>query len=262
VSAPRDIAILYADEALVAVDKPPGLLVHRSGLADGENDVLVDRVRRTTGRLLFPIHRLDRATSGIVLFAADRQLAGALGAEFMARRVDKRYLAVCRGWPEPEGLIDHALDAPGMPEKKPARTAWTRLATAELPIAVGRYPSVRLALIEARPETGRYRQIRRHFKHLSHHLIGDTSHGDGRHNRFARMHLGAHRLLLHAWGIRLAHPATGLPIAISAPPDADFRRALERLGWLTFADAGPDFGPEPSADPPCSSNGGRSRGQG
>jgi tRNA pseudouridine65 synthase len=249
VSAVRDIAILHADEALVAVDKPPGLLVHRSGLADGEDDVLVDRVRRATGRMLFPIHRLDRATSGVVLFAADRQLAGALGAEFMARRVDKRYLSVCRGWPDPEGLIDHPLDAPGMPEKKPARTAWTRLGTAELPIPVGRYPSVRLALVEARPETGRYRQIRRHFKHASHHLIGDTSHGDGRHNRFARMHLGVHRLLLHAWGIRLAHPATGVPIAIHAPPDAEFRRALERLGWGGFAEAVPAFNSEAQLPP-------------
>ncbi len=240
-SPPRDIEIVHADEALVAVDKPPGLLVHRSGLADGEDDVLVDRVRRATGRMLFPIHRLDRATSGIVLFAADRALAGALGAEFMARRVDKRYLAVCRGWPEAEGLIDHPLDAPGMPEKKAARTAWTRLATAELPIPVGRYESVRLALVEARPETGRYRQIRRHFKHASHHLIGDTSHGDGRHNRFARMHLGVHRLLLHAWGLRLAHPATGEPITITAPPDAEFRQAMARLGWQDYADAVPAF---------------------
>jgi len=241
VSSPRDIAILHADAALVAVDKPPGLLVHRSGLADGEDDVLVDRVRRATGRMLFPIHRLDRATSGVVLFAADRALAGALGAEFMARRVDKRYLAICRGWPEAEGLIDHPLDAPGMPQKKPARTAFRRLAIAELPIPVGRYPSVRLALVEARPETGRYRQIRRHFKHASHHLIGDTSHGDGRYNRFARMHLGVHRLLLHAWGIRLAHPATGEPITITAPPDAEFRRALARLGWQEFGDATPTF---------------------
>jgi tRNA pseudouridine65 synthase len=241
VSPPRDIAILHADAALVAVDKPPGLLVHRSGLADGEDDVLVDRVRRATGRMLFPIHRLDRATSGVVLFAADRALAGALGAEFMARRVDKRYLAICRGWPEAEGLIDHPLDAPGMPQKKPARTAFRRLAIAELPIPVGRYPSVRLALVEARPETGRYRQIRRHFKHASHHLIGDTSHGDGRYNRFARMHLGVHRLLLHAWGIRLAHPATGEPITITAPPDAEFRRALARLGWQEFGDATPTF---------------------
>jgi tRNA pseudouridine65 synthase len=250
VNPPRDITVLYADEALVAVDKPPGLLIHRSGLADGEHDVLVDRVRRATGRMLFPIHRLDRATSGVVLFAADRALAGVLGAEFMARRVDKRYLAVCRGWPEAEGLIDHPLDAPGMPEKKPARTAWSRLATVELPIPVGRYPSVRLALVEARPETGRYRQIRRHFKHSSHHLIGDTSHGDGRHNRFARMHLGAHRLLLHAWGIRLSHPATGEPIAIAAPPDNEFRRVLERIGWLPFAGAVPQFESGPSSRAP------------
>jgi tRNA pseudouridine65 synthase len=249
VTSARDIAIVHADAALVAVDKPPGLLVHRSGLADGEDDVLVDRVRRATGRMLFPIHRLDRATSGLVLFAADRDLAARLGAEFMARRVDKRYLAVCRGWPDPEGVIDHPLDAPGMPEKKPARTAWTRLAIAELPIPVGRYASVRLALVEARPETGRYRQIRRHFKHASHHLIGDTSHGDGRLNRFARMHLGVHRLLLHAWGIRLAHPATGEPIAITAPPDAEFRQAMARLGWADVAHAGPAFEDGPVREP-------------
>lgn len=223
--------IIHADEALVAVNKPPGIAAHRSQLVGADDDYLVDRVREITGRTLYLVHRLDRATSGVNLFAASRELAASLGEQFMSRAVDKTYLAVCRGWPDETGAIDYALDAPGKREPKPALTEFKRLATVEVPIALGRYPAQRYALVAAYPRTGRYQQIRRHFHHVSHHLIGDTTHGRGDHNRLFRQYYGAHRLLLHAWRIALTHPVSGAPVGFEAPLDASFQRVIDTFGW-------------------------------
>jgi tRNA pseudouridine65 synthase len=230
------LAILHRDEHLLAVDKPTGLAVHRSELTGADDDFLVERVRRETARHWFLAHRLDRATSGVVLLAADKQVAAALGEQFMSRAVRKTYLAVCRGWPESPGTIDHPLDAPGRPDAKEATTNYRVLATHTWDIAMGRYPQQRYALVEVEPVTGRYRQIRRHFKHVSHHLIGDTSEGRGDHNRLFRQHLRVHRLLLHAWRIALAHPVTGAPLALEAPLDAEWHRVLDAFGWTTALD--------------------------
>lgn len=223
--------VLYRDEHLIAVDKPAGLAAHRSRLIGSDDAYLVERLREETARHYVLVHRLDRATSGVVLAACERGVAAELGAQFMARTVSKRYLAVCRGWPEPEGTIDKALDAPGKREPKPALTRYRRLATAELDIALGRYPQQRYALLQVAPKTGRYQQIRRHFHHISHHLIGDTTHGRGDHNRLFRQHLGVFRLLLHAWRIGFTHPVTGEALAIEAPLDQTFQRVFARLGW-------------------------------
>lgn len=231
------LPVLYQDEALAVVNKPAGLMVHDSALARGESDFAADRLREQFGRPIFLIHRLDRATSGCLLLAFDRDTASLLGKTFMARDVDKavvekHYLAVCRGWPEPaDGVIDHPLDGgPGKPQKKPAITRYTRLATAELPHADARHESSRYALLRCSLDTGRFRQIRRHLKHLSHHLIGDSSHGDGRHNRAFRL-LGVHRMLLHASELGFLHPHSGARVRVTAPGDAQWQRAMTLLAW-------------------------------
>jgi tRNA pseudouridine65 synthase len=225
------IGVLHLDESIAVVDKPAGLMVHDSGLARGEDDFLADRLREQFGKPVFLIHRLDRATSGCLLLAFDRDAAGALGKAFMSREVEKEYLAVCRGWPEGEFVVDHALDGgPGRPEKKPATTRFRRIATGELPLPSSGFGTSRYALLRCWPETGRYRQIRRHLKHASHHLVGDTSHGDGRHNRNFRMH-GVHRMLLHARRLAFAHPLGGQRIEAVAPLDAEFRKAFALFGW-------------------------------
>lgn len=221
-----EVPVLYADDALAVVDKPAGVAMHDSRLTGGESDFLVDRLRAQFGRPVFLAHRLDRATSGCVLVAFDRASAAALGEQLMSREVDKQYLAVCRGWPEPAFVVDHPLDGgPGKPQKKPAVTEFVRLATLELPVPAGAFPTSRYALLRARPTTGRFRQIRRHLKHASHHLIGDTSHGDGRHNRTFRA-LGIHRMLLHAEALAFRHPGDGRRLRIEAPPTGEFARAL------------------------------------
>jgi tRNA pseudouridine65 synthase len=221
-----DLTVLYRDEWLAVVDKPAGLMVHDSALARGETDFAADRLRAQFGKQIFLVHRLDRATSGCLLLAFDRDTASALGKVLMSREVDKDYLAVCRGWPEPHFIVDHPLDGgPGKPLKKPAVTEFERLATVELEIPSAGFATSRYALLRARPQTGRFRQIRRHLKHMSHHLIGDSSHGDGRHNRAFRV-LGVHRMLLHARRLAFVHPLGGMRIEVAAPLDAEFARAL------------------------------------
>ena len=222
-----DLDVLYHDDFLAVVDKPAGLMVHDSKLARDETDFAADRLREQFGKPIFLVHRLDRATSGCLLLAFDRDSASLLGKALMSRGVEKDYLAVCRGWPaEAEFSVDHPLDGgPGKPQKKPAVTHFEKLATAELDQPSAGFATSRYALLRARPETGRFRQIRRHLKHLSHHLIGDTSHGDGRHNRAFRMR-GIHRMLLHAERLAFAHPHDGRRIVVDALPDAEFARAL------------------------------------
>lgn len=223
---PQLLQLLHSDDALAVVNKPAGLMVHDSKLAGGEFDFLADRLREQLGRPIFLVHRLDRATSGCLLAAFDRETASRLGQVMMSRDVEKDYWAVCRGWPEEHFVVDHPLDGgPGKPQKKPAVTRFTRLATCELPMPSQGFETSRYALLYAQPETGRFRQIRRHLKHVFHHLIGDTSHGDGRHNRNFRM-LGVHRMLLHARRLAFTHPRSGERIVVEAPVDAEFARAL------------------------------------
>ena len=225
------LPVLYCDDYLAVIDKPAGLMVHDSKLARGETDFAADRLRAQFGRPIFLIHRLDRATSGCLLLAFDRDTASVLGKRLMSQEVDKEYLAVCRGWPAETFTVDHPLDGgPGKPEKKPAVTHFTRLATGELPVPSNGFETSRYALLQCRLETGRFRQIRRHLKHAFHHMIGDTSHGDGRHNLQFRMR-GVHRMLLHASRLSFDHPASGVRIDVVAPLDAEFRKAFALFGW-------------------------------
>ncbi len=242
------LPILYRDRWLVAVNKPAGLLVHRSELDAERSDFLLQRLRDQLGQRLYPLHRLDKPTSGALLFALDSDTARLLGEQFSGDGIDKRYLAVVRGWTEESGTIDYPLlplrDHPRQkgrerPPKaaQPARTDYRRLASAELPHAVGRYPTARYSLLELRLHSGRRRQIRRHLKHIFHPVIGDSSHGDGAHNRFFREQFDCRRLLLHARSLALAHPRSGAPLRIDAPLCGVMARVCEQLfGAMRCAD--------------------------
>ena len=234
---PAALPVLYADETLAVVSKPAGLMVHDSALARGETDFAADRLREQFGKPIFLVHRLDRATSGCLLLAFDRETASALGKTLMSHEVEKDYWAVCRGWPaEPVFTVDHPLDGgPGKPLKKPAITEFEVLATCELALPSSGFETSRYAWLRASPRTGRFRQIRRHLKHMFHHMIGDSSHGDGRHNRNFRM-LGIHRMLLHARRLAFVHPHTGERIEAHAPVDAEFAKALALFDVAPAAD--------------------------
>lgn len=228
------LALLHRDAHVVAVHKPPGLLVHRSPISR-DSVFLLQRLRDQLGNRVYPVHRLDRATSGVIVFGLDPATAAALAAGFSRGTVTKHYLAVARGWVDAQGLIDHPVrDEDGDTDARPALTRYRRLATVELPDAVDRYPSTRYSLVAVEPLTGRRQQIRKHFKHISHHLIGDTTHGNGRHNRFFRARFGIDRLLLQAQRLAFTHPATGARIALEALPDPAWRRIEALFGVALF----------------------------
>lgn len=229
--ADTPLTILYRDDDYIAVDKPSGLQVHRSWISEENEEFLLQRLRDQIGQRVYTIHRLDRPTSGVILFALSSEAARAMCGIFEKRQVEKTYLAVVRGFTDAEGHIDYPLrEEPHKPEQE-AITDYRTLATVELPIPVGRYPTARYSLVSIKPLTGRSRQIRKHFHHIFHPLIGDTSHGEGRHNRLFREHFDVNRLLLHAWKLRFRHPLSGEEIMITAPLPVEFERVLGEFGW-------------------------------
>lgn len=224
------LPILYQDEHFVAVYKPPGMLVHRTRLSDGKVFAL-QTLRDQLDRHVFPIHRLDRPTAGVLLFALSAEAAARAVEVFTGRQVEKRYLAVVRGHAASSASIDHPLqESPEHPLQQ-AVSHYRRLATVRLDLAIGRYPEARYSLLEVMPQTGRMHQIRKHMKHVFHPIVGDTTHGEGRHNRLFRDHFDCPRLLLAALGLRLPHPYTGDTLDIRAEPDAELTRLFVRLGW-------------------------------
>lgn len=221
------IDLLFVDGAVVVANKPSGLLVHR-GWAD-DDDVALFRVRDMLGAHVHPVHRLDRGTSGALLFARTREAAATLGRAFEAGRVEKRYLALVRGTPPDEGIIDHAIPRSEGGERVAAITRFRCLA---------RSPVDRCSLVLAEPETGRLHQIRRHLHHISHPIVGDVNHGSGAINRHYRAQYGLHRLALHASSIAFDHPTTGERVIASAPVPDDLSRVLGALDLLSHAGAG------------------------
>ena len=238
--------ILYRDDHLIAIDKPPGLLVHRSDLDRHETRFAVQLLRDQIGRRVQPVHRLDRGTSGVLLFAFDPEVTRELSRQFEANEVEKTYLAVVRGWPPEEGLIDHALSrrfddyGRSLPDAPPqaAQTRYRRLATIELPVTIDRYPTARYALVELQPLTGRQHQLRRHMKHIAHPIIGDATHGKGRHNRHFQQEFGCGRLLLACTRLVFRHPVTGEKVGVTATVKDQFAELLERFGWSYLPESG------------------------
>jgi tRNA pseudouridine65 synthase len=234
----RNLPILYADDSVVVVDKPSGLLVHRSPIDRHETRFAMQMLRDQLGRRVFPVHRLDKGTSGVLAFALDRAAAHAMAEAFAGRAVAKTYLAVVRGWPEASGTIDHPLVAvrdeyapTAESAARPALTRYRTLATIELPHRVDRYPTSRYALVELDPEGGRRHQLRRHLAHVSHPIIGDSTYGKGRHNRLFADLFGVRRLLLACTRLEFAHPVTGRPLVVTTGAGEEFERLAERFGW-------------------------------
>jgi tRNA pseudouridine65 synthase len=241
VAAP--LPIVYRDAVIVVVHKPSGLLVHRSNIDRHETRFAVQILRDQIGHHVHPVHRLDKGTSGLLVFTLDKPTAVALSGQFERAEVGKRYVAIVRGVPEESGAIDHALSrqrdatewtpANADSPPQPAQTRFRRLDSIELPVRVDRYPSSRYALLEVEPLTGRRHQIRRHLKHLAHPVIGDATYGKGRHNRLFAELFGCRRLLLACVGLRFRHPMSGMPLELAALPAEDFVDVARQAGFKT-----------------------------
>lgn len=233
--AENPLTEIYRDQWLLAVHKPAGLLVHRSPIDPHETEFALQYARAMNGGgHVYPVHRLDRPTSGLLVFARDAHTASTLGKAMMAGEVNKTYLAMVRGWTPEQGFIDHPLqeepeDRRRKDEPQPvreARTRYRRLATTEIPVEIEGYPASRYSLVALYPETGRKHQLRRHMKHISHPIIGDANHGRGRHNRYFAERFGYGRLMLAAIGMTFRHPVTGERLQLDAEPEASFLQVL------------------------------------
>jgi tRNA pseudouridine65 synthase len=211
-----ELTVLHRDASCIVVNKPSGMIVHR-GMANDAMDVM-RALRNQIGARVQPVHRLDRGTSGALLFALTPEAARTLSKAFEEGRVEKHYWALTRGRPS-DGEIDHPVKKGEDGPRVPAQTRVRCLGMS------GRY-----ALVEAIPLTGRFHQVRRHLKHVSCPIIGDTNYGKGEHNRYFREHYGLHRLALHAIAIRFEHPETGVLTTVQAPVEGQLRSCLEALG--------------------------------
>jgi len=236
------LEILYQDRYLVAINKPSGLLVHKSPIDKHETVFALQLVRDQIGQYVYPVHRLDKPTSGVLLFALDGETAKVMSALFRANEVHKTYLAVVRGYTEEKGSIDYPLkqmlDTRAQKEQgitkeaQEAQTDFKCLATVELPYAVSRYPAARYSLITLFPKTGRKHQLRRHMKHIFHPIVGDTKHGRGEHNQLFREKFDCHRLLLHADSMTFKHPVSGEKLVIEAGMDEVFQKMFEIFNYV------------------------------
>jgi tRNA pseudouridine65 synthase len=225
--------ILFEDENLIIIDKPSGLLVHRTRQAYGEDENALIQLRDQIGSWVSPVHRLDRATSGILLFAKNEEALPKLKAKFMDREVQKTYLTIARGIPaDKENLIDHPLTSERSGKLQEAQTRYKVIAESEIPFnSTGRYPTSRYSLLEVDLMTGRTHQIRRHLAHIRHYIIGDKKHGDNKQNIFFERQFGLQHLLLHAWKLSFIHPFSHEKITLSCPLPVHFRTIMQELGW-------------------------------
>lgn len=249
--------ILYQDEYLVAIDKPPGLFVHRSFMDKNEIYFALQLLRDQIDQYVYPIHRLDRPTSGVLLFALTKEVAQKMNEAFAnksnevtgnndenAEKLIKTYYALVRGHlaiNEQDLLIDHPLkeklDKLGDKnvsvdkEAQSAKTFYRVIKQATLPIALGKFKSVRYSLVELMPITGRRHQIRRHLAHLRHPIIGDINYGDNKQNPFFIKQFGFKRLMLIAKSLSFVHPVTQQRVNVVAEFDEHWQHTFKELAW-------------------------------
>ncbi len=225
------LEIIYKDEHLIAINKPHGLLVHRSKIANDANEFALQMLRDQVGRHVNPTHRLDRKTGGVLLFAFDKETEIAMQKQFQESLVVKSYLAIVRGYAPLAMEIDYPL-AKENGTLQDAKTNFVTLQQSEIPLAIGKHPTSRYSLVKANPKTGRMHQLRKHFAHIFHPIIGDRPHGCNKQNRYFKEHLQMNTMLLHALDLSFTHPVSQQPVKIEATVQSEFKRMMELMGFI------------------------------
>jgi tRNA pseudouridine65 synthase len=222
--------IIYRDEHLIAINKPHGLLVHRSTIAADAEEFALQLLRDQVGLKVNPVHRLDRATGGALLFAFDKEVEIAMQKQFSDNLVSKKYLAIVRGYTPDSENIDYPLRKENGSVQE-AFTSYTTLKRAEIAVPLGKHDTSRYSLVEVRPTTGRMHQIRKHLSHVNHPIVGDTTHGCNKQNKLFREKWTMNTLLLHAATLSFKHPVTGAALIINAPVNTEFGRIMSLMDW-------------------------------
>lgn len=224
------LEIVYQDENLIAINKPHGLLVHRSSIAKDATEFALQKLKQQIGQHVSPVHRLDRKTSGILLFALDKETEVAMHKKFMDNLVTKKYLAILRGHAPAEMTIDYPLmKENGMMQE--AVTYFKTLKYAEIPYALGKHLTSRYSLVEAAPTTGRMHQLRKHFAHIFYPIIGDRKHGCNKQNRFFKEQWNMTTMMLHASELNFRHPVTDQEVHIRAGVSDEFASVMALMEW-------------------------------
>lgn len=222
--------ILYRDEYLIAINKPHGLLVHRSPIAADAEQFALQMLRDQIGQKVYPVHRIDRKTAGVLLFALDKDSEIAMQQQFMNDQVSKRYLAIVRGHAPDSQEIDYPIRKENG-TLQDAFTSYTTLNRAELNVPFGRHETSRYSLINVMPKTGRMHQIRKHMAHVFHPIIGDRTHGCNKQNKLFKEKWDMTTMLLHAEQLRFKHPSSDKEISITAPFQPEFELVMALMGW-------------------------------
>lgn len=223
------LEILFEDEELIAINKPHGLLVHRSSIAADTSEFALQILRDQIGKTVYPAHRLDRKTAGVLLFSLNKEMDSCIQTAFSQNLIKKEYLAVVRGHTNPDGVIDYPLKKENGTIQD-ALTNYTTLALTEIDLPFGNFQTSRYSLVLVRPQTGRMHQIRKHFAHIFHPIIGDRPHGCNKQNKLWKETFQHDTMLLHAKSLEFQHPKTKENILIQANVQPEFQRALEILG--------------------------------
>lgn len=224
------LEIIYQDARMVAINKPPGLLVHRSRLASDAKFFALQILRNQLDHHVFPIHRLDRKTSGVLLFALDEEMLRMMQSAFAERKIEKKYLAIVRGFTEEKGTINYPLQKENGTFQE-AITQYETMAKTEIELPFGKHDTSRYSLVEISPLTGRKHQIRRHMAHLMHPIIADRPHGCNKQNKLFRERFELMTMMLHAHKLIFDHPETGNRIYITARVQEEFRRMIRELNF-------------------------------
>ncbi len=220
--------ILFEDQYLVAINKPHGLLVHRSSIATNTDEYALQFLRNQLHQKVYPVHRLDRKTSGVLLFALSPEINSIMQKQFAENKIDKTYLAIVRGYAPDNGIIDYDLtNEKGKTQK--AVTTFHTIGKTEINLAHGKFSTSRYSLVEIEPQTGRFHQIRKHFAHLRHPIIGDRPHGCNKQNKLFKQNWNMVTMMLHAKQLKFNHPVTNEPMLINAPFHKEFSQTMELL---------------------------------
>lgn len=228
-----NLEVIFEDEYIICVNKPNNVLVHHAhhsrNVAD--EDSLLQLIFNHKKIKVYPIHRLDRKTSGAILLAKNKEIVSKFQKLFTINEIQKTYFGVVRGFSPDSKIINSPVKGRDAKVHKEALTYLKTLANIVLNIPVKPYDSSRYSLVELSPKTGRMHQLRVHSNKISHPLIGDPKYGDKNHNLMFENNFDMKNMFLHAGKLEFKHPFTLKSLSLNASFSDDWTELFEKFSW-------------------------------
>lgn len=227
------IEVLFEDDYCLIVNKPNNVLVHHSYYSRNiKDDSLLQLLRKQfEGSNFFPVHRLDRKTSGIIVLAKDKTYVSKFQALFTSDSIQKKYYALVRGFCEAAGRIDSRVKNPDTGVYKEALTLYKTISQITLNIPVQPYDTSRYSVLEFEPKTGRMHQLRKHANKMAHPIIGDHKYGNRHHNQMFESNFDLDLLFLHAHSLSFTHPFTDENLCITKKTPSFWNTFFKAVNW-------------------------------